>query len=68
MQTSTPTVQDPRPAARVGYHMGIGLATTFAWAECRDFGGLCADVFRGACLGNEKPAGGGSGGLFGVRS
>ena len=30
MHEGTPTVRDPRPAARVGYHMGKGLATTFA--------------------------------------
>ena len=38
MHEVTPTVRDPRPAARVGYHMGKGLATTFTMADCRDFG------------------------------
>ena len=41
MQRGTPTARGPRLAARVGYHMGLGLATTFTWADCRDFGRFC---------------------------
>ena len=37
MHRGTPTARGPRLAARVGYHMGKGLATTFTWADCRDF-------------------------------
>ncbi len=36
MHKGMPTGRGPRPAARVGYHMENGLATTFARADCRD--------------------------------
>lgn len=44
MHKGTPTGRGPRPAARVGYHMGIGLATTFTRADCRDVAGKTAQA------------------------
>jgi hypothetical protein len=35
MQKCTATERGPRPAARVGYHSGKGLATAIRWADCR---------------------------------
>jgi len=63
MHKDMPTARDPRPAARVGYHMGMGLATTLTRRIAATLGGHAK-----GCAEREKPAGGGPAGFPMVRT